>query len=572
MKKLLFALFAMAVVIGCSKNDNAPSPQEANGQASFLTVNFKSAGSITKAPEDMFEYGSTVENAVNNVVFYFFDENGDKYPVQDMQNFIAGNVEDWTASTDEPAVSIEKVSGLVLVIKQVQDGQIPAKMVAVLNAPASLQKSMSLAELQDEVLTALTIQDDQKNDYFIMSNSVYVNGSEVVYATEIDETNLFSANVEPGEPGYNKPGTILKPGEAGVPANITPVEIYVERVAAKVRVAGAANVSLDKIPVLDEQGNQLTVPVEGSDDEVNAYVKVLGWDVTNNTSEAYAIKKLSATYDDLGFTPWNSTDFHRSYWAETDAEPMHNLKFEDLIGRNLTPDFAYYFENTLPAAENNGVNINPNDTFEPSADNVNKASQLLVATQLVDEQGNVLAIGRWYGQNYTVPALKAAMVGTVDHRLYVKDPADATKFLAITADYVEFVQRPQTDADSRYLVYMTAKEGVTYYDATGAEITATSSEDETSAAYILEHVAPAQIWADGHAYYYTTIQHFGDATGIVRNHLYDIKIEKVTGFGTPVFEDGFVITPEKPEDIVAVNLSAKINILSWHVVEQSVIL
>ena len=55
-----------------------------------------------------------------------------------------------------------------------------------------------------------------------------------------------------------------------------------------------------------------------------------------------------------------------------------------------------------------------------------------------DEQGNVLAIGRWYGQNYTVPALKAAMVGTVDHRLYVKDPADATKFLAITADDVEF--------------------------------------------------------------------------------------------------------------------------------------
>ena len=261
MKKLLFALFAMAVVIGCSKNDNAPSPQEANGQASFLTVNFKSAGSITKAPEEMFEYGSTDENAVNNVVFYFFDENGNKYPVQDMQNFIAGKVEDWTASTDEPAVSIEKVSGLVLVIKQVQDGQIPAKMVAVLNAPASLQKSMSLAELQAEVLTALTIQDDQKIDYFIMSNSVYVDGSEVVYATEIDETNLFSANVEPGEPGYNKPGTILKPGEAGVPANITPVEIYVERVAAKVRVAGAANVSLDKIPVLDEDGKQLTVPV-----------------------------------------------------------------------------------------------------------------------------------------------------------------------------------------------------------------------------------------------------------------------------------------------------------------------
>ena len=117
---------------------------------------------------------------------------------------------------------------------------------------------------------------------------------------------------------------------------------------------------------------------------------------------------------------------------------------------------------------------------------------------------------------------------------------------------------------------MTAYDNITYYDATGTEITVTDPANPASAAYILEHVDPAQIWADGHTYYYATIKHFGDAIGIVRNHCYVLTIDSVTGFGTPVFNDGFVITPEKPEDNEATNLSATINILSWHLVEQNI--
>jgi hypothetical protein len=59
---------------------------------------------------------------------------------------------------------------------------------------------------------------------------------------------------------------------------------------------------------------------------------------------------------------------------------------------------------------------------------------------------------------------------------------------------------------------------------------------------------------------------------MVRNHVYDIKIDGITGFGTPVYEPDKIITPEKPEEDVALNLSARINILSWHLVSQNVTL
>jgi hypothetical protein len=74
------------------------------------------------------------------------------------------------------------------------------------------------------------------------------------------------------------------------------------------------------------------------------------------------------------------------------------------------------------------------------------------------------------------------------------------------------------------------------------------------------------------AYYYIDIQHFGETKAMVRNHCYDITIDKIKGFGTPVFDPEQIIIPEKPEDSEAMNLAARINILSWHLVEQNVIL
>lgn len=528
--KIFFATMAAIVAIGCHKEPDVQG--EASGMASFLKVNLNTAGAITKATPGSFEYGSDAENEVKSVTFYFFNAAGEKYVVQNRENYMTGNVTDWTEGTVE---NIEEISGLVLVIRQAQNGEHPAQMVAVLNAPAALKKSMTLAELNEQIATLY-----DENNGFIMSNSVYENGAgTVIQTTAITPDNLFSANLKEGEPGYNAPGTILKPED--VPAG-TPVEIYVERVAAKVRVN---NDPATLLPVYAEDGTTQMLDTKGTP----VFVKIEGWDVTNNTDESYILKQLSATYDPAPFDPWSVAALHRSYWANTTTDPEHDLNYH----LNTTSP-KYYHENT-------DQDNNP---------------QLLVAARLVDEDGEAVDLAKWYDKHYTLADVQAAMVGSVDHRIYTRtsDGAGTAVLNSISAADVLFKQKDYTEPEKRYQVYMTEKPGVRYYDAAGNEITSTVGgiDADDTAKHILETVEPAQIWKEGMAYYYIDIQHFGDTKAMVRNHCYDISIDKIKGFGTPVFDPEQIIIPEKPEDSEAMNLAARINILSWHLVQQNVIL
>ena len=564
---------AAVAVIGCQK-EPAGSVQVADGTASFLSVNLNAAGAMTKAAEDTFEYGLATENAVNSVTFYFFKENGDPYVVQGVENWMSGTVNSWTTGADGQQIqkpgalapTLEKVSGMVLVIKQHQDpNDLPAKMVAILNGDNTVfNKSMSLSQLENVVLNSLT-----NGGAFTMSNSVYADGTVKINTTAISKENLFSANIEPGQVGYNPPGVILTPGAAGVPTGITPVEIYVERVAVKVRVHGATGVDLTKVPVMSADGEGATQLTDAAGNAV--YMKVLGWDVTNNTDETYLLKDINPSWTDLGFTPWNNPAFFRSYWATTTDEPLHNITFADLKnGKNLNPGHAYYFENTAAAAESNGVDVDKDNGYT-NADGLvsgtkNQAPQLLVAAQLVDVAGKAIDIAKWYGKLYTIDDVMDAMVGTIDHRLFTKDGNNINP--VVRTDFA-FEQAAQTVGSKRYNVYVKVKEGATegyYVNEKGESYTIKQVED------ILATVDPAQMFKDGYTYYYTTIQHFGKAKGLVRNHCYDIAIENVVGFGTPVWNEGHVITPEKPTDETAVNLSARINILAWHIVSQDVTL
>ena len=59
-----------------------------------------------------------------------------------------------------------------------------------------------------------------------------------------------------------------------------------------------------------------------------------------------------------------------------------------------------------------------------------------------------------------------------------------------------------------------------------------------------------------------------DEIGVVRNHIYKTTITNIAGLGTPVYNPGDVIYPEKPEDN-AHYIAAEINILSWRVVKNN---
>lgn len=406
--KLFLAAMAAVAVIGCQKEPNAPSV--ADGQASFMKVELKSAGAITKATTGAYEDAIAGENTVSSVTFYFFDQNGGEYVVQGKENYMTGTAGDLSSVTDNPN-NIDVKSGIMLVIKQHADpNDLPAKMVAVLNAPASLLEkgSMSLKELETEMSVL-----QNSDNTFVMSNSVYLdNDNKKINYTAITKNNLFKVNIEEGQPGYNAPGTIINAdsykgeitdidGAATTFENVT-VEVYVERVAAKVRVAGLTSegvgnvlpVAISKTEKTQLEIKRMVVDTEGKIVEETTgqrvWAKVLGWDVTNTVNEAYLLKnfgtddewKATDNNEAFDFEPWNVPTLYRSYWAmSTSKDPVHNLTFNDLRGRHVgenTKNYDYYYENTAAAEKDNSVDVG----FADGNPAGNKASQLLVAVQL----------------------------------------------------------------------------------------------------------------------------------------------------------------------------------------------
>lgn len=542
-KNVLWALMLAVGLVSCNNENEAPEVDVPTGEAAFLSVSLKAAGTIgaSRADAGSFEYGTSDENEVKSVDFHFFKANGDKYSVVST----GSNVIEWNAN-EKPVESVEKVSDVVLVIKK-HESELPAKVVAVVNASTTGNYTNLNA------LATTLVQNSPKTDKgFVMSNSVYADGNEVINATDILPENIFAAedadlNVEPGQ---------AIPADKVTSLSVNPIDIYVERVAAKVRVQGAEGVALDKMPVYDAEGKTQMEDAAGN----AVYAKILGWDVTNTVTGANTLKTINPAWNNLGFTPWNNAELFRSYWAETPTSlvPKHTHKFNTLTDSNP----KYYFENTKKWAKENSV----------TSGSGNQAPQLLVAAQLINEQDKAIQLAKWYNVLYTIDGLQTAMVNQIASKLFVPEEGKNNEYRSITPADVTFEQRAANTADNRYEVIMVAKSGVTYYSPEGAAATPATSLTADAVNKIIGSVDPAQMWTEGKTYYYTEIKHFGKAIGMVRNHVYDITLTKIMGFGTPVYNPDHIITPERPDEQEAANLAAQINILSWHVVSNEVTL
>ena len=100
---------------------------------------------------------------------------------------------------------------------------------------------------------------------------------------------------------------------------------------------------------------------------------------------------------------------------------------------------------------------------------------------------------------------------------------------------------------------------------------------------LITGVVPAKVWQDGATYYFTNIEHFNGKDAVIRNHHYVVNITGAVGLGTPVYypdgykpEDSTPDIPEIPDPVVPSDdetyLSAKINVLSWKIVNNDVTL
>ncbi len=509
--KLFFGLLSAGILLSCTnENDTAVNNPVGETQTSYIAINVNSAYDATRAE---YAEGTAEEQAVNNAHFFFFDNAGSPFNVS---NEIGGTGVNYITKTglnddgNNPD-NVETITEAVLTIKG-NKGTSPAKVVAVVNWDYS-GASLALSELKAKLVAEAEVNGANG---FVMSNSVYLSGADVMDATPITMANISS-------------------NEAGAMA--APVDVYVERVAAKVAMSQASELFDTGIENPYAPGT-------------NFYVKVLGWDLNTTMSHSNLVKSIEASWTDanLGIPAWNIEAYKRSFWAKSVA-----VGGEVALKKNFTWNGI---SNAVDAADYCLENTSGTNT------------KVLVKAQISDADGNPVEVVKLLGEYVTVDGLKNSIASALASKYYTFDgvvytsiaPADIELAVAGTSGVESYTVTYKLTAEAAAKTWK-IKDADTYADATAADV--------DSALATLEK---AQVWNDGMAYYYTDINHLGTAVGVVRNHSYAVNVTDVVGLGTPVYDgDNDVEEPVTPSDTESF-IAARINVLTWKLVNQNVIL
>ena len=548
LSRFLVGTLACTLFAACSNEENSAinSGQE-EGQLSYVAVNIVNAnptGSRVEGGE--YENGEGLENTITKARFYLFDASGNPYTVTTNEApgaVAATNYVDITTlgdqGKDDP--NVESIKKGVLVFKGTTT-ELPTSIVAVLNPPATLTGSKSLSDLQT------AIADYSSTTSFVMSNSVYASEGTEVVATDI----------------------VGKVAQSQPDAEANPVDIYVERVLAKVRVTFS----------YADKENQYKVSEDG---EPAVYAKILGWAVTRTADKSNLLKDIDPAWDDmtLGFT-WNDEPFHRSYWATTPATVTLEKKSQDEI-----------INDQKPATPEGATNISVQRYCQENTKK-DEHTEVVVVAQLVNEEGNPNPIYKYFGEEHDSEEDILTLIANKYNNVYYTRtggtllPGGGTEYeyeSFITPENIHFeATTPETGGEDYEAIAQldnNALDGVTIYienpDYTGSNEKYIELAD--AKATINEELAknPAQIATEGYVYYYTPIKHLGTTTGstgeygVVRNHIYDVTITDIKGYGTPIFDPDKDIDTTHPSN-EEVYIAARINVLSWRVVSSDVTL
>lgn len=564
----IFKLFPLAcaalMMSACSSDDagNEGGNPGAAGDPQYLAVNIVNVGTTPTRAND-YEDGKPEENKISKVRFYFFNGDGSPYLIKATGTEVTGGEnKNWLEATpgDDTTTpgssNVEKITQAVLVIDGVQNAA-PSAIVAVVNpetVDATTLKNggtMRLSELRNTAVGQNFYKKDASTGAvsdFVMSNSVYVNTGEDVCASLVAGHVATSAET----------------------AKAKPVELYVERVVAKV----TANVDETAFKLGDgtdwdatKYGTKTAVGKIG-DNEV--YAVIDGWGLASENGKAEIEKKVDKTWSDgnLGFSPWTTSDYHRCFWEQSVA-------FDAGIGGNQPVNHRY---SDLKAKMNEVLYTLPNTPANKVTDlQNNDLTKLAVAATLKYKD----AVGNWHDadicryngvQFLGVDNLKKQVALTFS-QYYTS--TDAHTYTQLSASDIDFKDPDGTMQQYRVTPTLAADPAGTkkYYTKTTSGSTPTFTEVPKSTVLAAIEAAKAEIRKGGKAYYYVPIKHLGNTGevaeyGIVRNHFYKITLSGIKGFGTPVYNPDQVVKPVVPtyDDTY---LAARVQVLQWRIVNQS---
>lgn len=559
----IFKLFPLAcaalMMSACSSDDPNNGGSTGVNDPRYLSVNIVNVGATPSRASEEYENGSADENKISKVRFYFFNGDGTPYLIKapGADGVTGSGTVNWLEATPGDATttpgsstSVEKITNAVLVINGVQSAA-PSAIVAVVNPetvdPAALENngSMRLSQLRENAVGSTFYKTDAgKVTDFVMSNSVFVNAGSDVCASLVAGHVATSADK----------------------AKANPVDLYVERVAAKV--------TADVDPNAFEKGDGSkwdatqygTKTAVGTIGAYDVYAVIDGWGLADENGKAKVEKSVNTAWTDaiLGITPWTTYDYRRSFW-ETSVEfnagtnqPV-NHKFNDFKA-NMKAELY-----TLPNTPDNKIT----NVYD------NNVTKFLVAATLKykDEHDNwhPAEICRYNGVMILGVDNLKTQVALRFSKYYTS--TDGSNYTQLTKDDITFAE--PTTSMKNYQVTPTLAADLTgtkqyYTKASDGSYTPVTKDDVNTAI----GADKAEIRTEGKAYYYVPIKHLGTTGnlgeyGVVRNHFYKINLTGLTGFGTPVYNPNTEIDPTVPT-YDNTYLAARVQVLQWRVVNQNV--
>ena len=568
-KKLFFAGLALAALVACDKENESGNTLK-DGDA-YINVKIAYSDPVTKgqAAEPPFYYGTAAEQKINNAYFIFYYADG-SFCQYVKKTDLKMNSQGAGASTDK---NIEELSDGVVLLRGLKSKQYPVYMSVILNSEdewigANIENK-SIEEASKAVQSAIATAD--KNDQvnwtnFMMSSSSFDNSDAVsgYYCTKLKASNFQES-------------------EALAIAEGNPVEAYVERLAAKVKVEFAES--------LGTSGKIGSFTVNGTSKDL--YFNVTGWGLNATTKDSYCFKNINTgwTEETLGFK-WNDAANFRSYWGKstnygTGIYPgTYGSSVDKYDEKTATLNYITYNDLKVGINGNAYCRENTNDPEVLGKNFSGTVTSVLLKAQVTDKEGNAGTRYNFAGSLYDEANYKAAALNSFEasttNRIWKKTVSGGnTTYTKVTADDLSVV----ISADG--YAHVELKEASNYCfgagetstkDATTAEINKLLNGDE---AY--KYNTGCSFYKEGMMYYNIPIEHLRDDGkyndsdyvqkegnyGVVRNHYYIITVNSIRNLGKAVNVPDERIIPND-DDVKNYFVAAKINVLSWKVVRQSV--
>ena len=615
LRPLIVLLFGI-IICSCADSDTFRDNQseESNVESAYLSFSIKAPENPNSRAneETWWEDGREDENHITSVRFYFFD-NSDillKVKLQDENNVSSGHLSyyDWMPAPDSDINSTVSSSSdgnyekkfTVNLKLDLEQGKTPVNVVAVLNANPyiknldlshSIENASSPFTLHDLKEIIANFQEDESSSpsssltstgTFVMSNSTYLKKKDgikyIITPVSLGEEDIYASEEE---------------------AKKHPIDIYVERVVSRIDLKFNAslkqNEDLSSIKI--GQYN-----IGGEKKEI--YVNLLGWAVTSSPKFSRLLKSISSGWDESSFfssKPWNSETYHRSFWSINPdlinpVETYYWYSYNNITGRSqkieeedisaddskvIREKGCYDMEISYAYMQENSNPYSTEDSVEPK--NPTYPTKVICAAQLVDVEGNPVEFAEYDSKYYTLSDLKAYVQPSLD--MWSQSEVDGeNKYIQITPDDLNFetsmahanAQGPD-DAKDTYLAYFVlSEEAAKKQWFHKADLPESGNEPDISKkinvkTYLDSQLFPAKVWRNGYSYYFFDILHYGEKpenpgyVGVVRNHIYEATIEKISSLGTPVWNPDEVIYPELPphEDK---SLQINIKVVQWRFV------